>query len=287
MAITSDWHIHTKCSCDSACMEFEDLINEAKRLGITDFGVSDHYHTRIQEADIAASRKEYEKALESHPELLGHFHFGIEATVISQWEVEKIARGEYDETPVYGFRSGGPKNAPVMFDFDEEFLKKYKIDYVIAGMHWPMYCDTDLNSVLKEYHRQYMFAATHPLTDILAHYLWCDIGLFRYHFNLPDYENPFYDFSVIPNSMKDELKAALLENNVAYELNFGMFFSNKFSPRSVDAYLSYAAELQESGIKLSMGSDSHAPRLSDKCDYKALDEKCKKFGIKTSEFYCL
>ena len=32
MAITSDWHIHTKCSCDSACMEFEALVAEAKRL---------------------------------------------------------------------------------------------------------------------------------------------------------------------------------------------------------------------------------------------------------------
>lgn len=52
MAITSDWHIHTKCSCDSACMEFETLVAEAKRLGITDFGVSDHYHTRIQESGI-------------------------------------------------------------------------------------------------------------------------------------------------------------------------------------------------------------------------------------------
>ena len=31
MAIHSDWHIHTHCSCDGACMEFEALINDAKK----------------------------------------------------------------------------------------------------------------------------------------------------------------------------------------------------------------------------------------------------------------
>ena len=136
MAITTDWHIHSKCSCDSACMEFEDLVQETKRLGITDFGISDHYHTRIQEADIAASRIEYEKTLERHPELSGHFHFGIEATIVSEWEVKRIASGDYDEPPVYGFRTGGPENAPILFDFDDEFIEKYGIEYVVAGMHW-------------------------------------------------------------------------------------------------------------------------------------------------------
>lgn len=286
MAITSDWHIHTKCSCDMACMEFEDLVQDAKKLGITDFGVSDHYHTSFQEADIAASRKEYEETLKRHPELSGHFHFGIEATLVSKWEAEKIARGEYDEPPVYGFRSGGPKNAPVCFDFDEEFLEKYKIEYVVAGMHWPMYCDTDLDSVIKEYHRQYMFAATHPYTDILAHYLWWDSNLFTNLWKMPDYKNPFADFSVIPESMKNELKSALLENNVAFELN-GWLFGEKLSPRFVDSYLGWIAELQSSGVKIAMGSDCHNPKLSDCCDYNRVDELCKRYGIKTLEFFCL
>ena len=38
MAIRSDWHIHTHCSCDGACMEYEALINDAPKYGITDFG---------------------------------------------------------------------------------------------------------------------------------------------------------------------------------------------------------------------------------------------------------
>ena len=236
MAITKDWHIHTHCSCDSACMTFEDLVSEAKELGITDFGVSDHYHTTIQESDIAASRREYEETLLRHSELKGHFHFGMEATLVSKWEAEKIARGEYDELPVYGFRSGGPKNAEVCFDFDEEFMEKYKIEYVIAGMHWPMYCDIDMESVVKEYHRQYMYAATHPFTDILAHYMWCDVHLFTNVWNIKDFKNPLADFNVIPFSMKDELKAALKENNVAFELN-NWLFNDNLGERFIASYL--------------------------------------------------
>jgi len=283
MAITSDWHIHTKYSCDSACMEFETLVQEAKRLGITDFGVSDHYHTKLQESDIAASRKAYEETLKLHPELSDHFRFGIEATVISKWEAERISRGDYDTPPIYGFRTGGPKNAPVFFDFNEDFLEKYKIDYVIAGMHWPMYCETDLQSVLKEYHRQYMFAITHPYTNILAHYLWWDSNLFTNLWNLPDYQNPFSNFSVIPESMKNELKSALIENQVALELN-SWIFSGKHSPQFFDDYLCWFSELQASGVKISFGSDSHAPKLSDFCDYDNIDKICKSYGIKTSEF---
>ena len=194
MAITSDWHIHTHCSCDSASLEFGTLIREAGDLGIRDYGVSDHYHTRIQEPDIAASRQEYDRALLAHPELRGHFHFGIEATIISAWEVEKIARKEYDELPIYGFRSGGPANAPVLFDFDESFIERYGIEYVVDGMHWPMYCGLGKDDLIREYHRQYMFAATHPYTTILAHYLWWDTTLFTHVWKAPDLENPFLNF---------------------------------------------------------------------------------------------
>ena len=286
MAITKDWHIHTHCSCDSACMTFEDLVSEAKELGITDFGVSDHYHTTIQEADIAASRREYEETLLRHPELKGHFHFGMEATLVSKWEAEKIARGEYHELPVYGFRSGGPKNAEVCFDFDEEFMEKYKIEYVIAGMHWPMYCDIDTESVVKEYHRQYMYAATHPFTDILAHYMWCDVHLFTNVWNIKDFKNPLADFNVIPFSMKDELKAALKENNVAFELN-NWLFNDNLGERFIASYLDWVSELQSSGIKIAFGSDNHSPNLKDLCDYKKIDRACRKHGIKTDEFYCV
>lgn len=289
MSITSDWHIHTHCSCDSACMEFETLVKEAKESGITDYGVSDHYHTRIQEADIAASRREYEKTLEKYPELKGHFHFGIEATIISKWEVEQIVKGNYvedAETPKYGIRKGGPKNAPVMYDFDEEFLEKYKIDYVVGGMHWPMYCDTDKQSVAKEYHRQYMFAATHPATTILAHYLWWDAGLFKNLWKIPDAVNPFLDLSIVSETMRSELRSALKENNVAFELNLSEVLSQTLPTSYKDEYLGFAADLQHNGIILSVGSDCHKAHLKD-MDYNRAEEVFRHYGINSSEFFCL
>ena len=276
MAIRSDWHIHTFCSCDSACITFEELIFEAKKNGITDFGVSDHFHTRLQEADIAASRAEYDAALARHPELKGHFHFGIEATLMSEWEIDKIARGEYDEVPIWGIRHGGPAGSPVRFDFDEEFLEKYKIDYVITGMHWPMYCATDRNSMLAEYHRQYMYAICHPFTDILAHYTWYDSNVY------PQVENPFLDFSAVSETMRSEIKHALLENKVAFELNAFIFYM----PESFrDEYLGFAAELQKSGIVLSQGCDTHQHTLH--VDYEKTAATYARYGIDTDKFFCL
>ena len=277
MAIRSDWHIHTHCSCDGACMEYEALINDAKKYGITDLGVSDHYHTRLQEADIAASRAEYEKMIERHPELKGHFHFGMEATLVSQWEVDKIARGEYISPPVYGFRHGGPAYAPVILDFNEEFLEKYKIEYVVTGVHWPMYCPTDEQSLLKEYHRQYMYAATHPFTDILAHYTWYDEYL------NPGVANPFLDFTKVSETMRSELKYALIENKVAYELNAFMF---SLPQTFIDEYLGFAAELQRSGVVLSQGCDCHMPDLSS-VRYEETAKIYEHYGIKTADFFRL
>ena len=36
MNIVSDWHIHSRNSCDSACMTVADLVAEAERKGIAD-----------------------------------------------------------------------------------------------------------------------------------------------------------------------------------------------------------------------------------------------------------
>lgn len=290
MSICSDWHIHTHCSCDSACLEFETLVKETKELGITDFGVSDHYHTRIQEADIANSRREYDGIMEKYPELKGHFHFGIEATVISAWEVDRIARGDYAEPPVYGIRRGGPAGTPVILDLDDEFMAKYKIDYVVTGMHWPMYCEGDLQSLLKEYHRQYLFAATHPYTTIMAHYLWWDRSHFLHDRGVKDAVNPFLQFDAVPQSMRDELKAALKEHGTAFEINFGgILFDRSLPDTFKDEYLGWAAELQRSGVVLAIGSDCHSAHLKE-CeyiDYAGADKILKHYGMDTDAFFNL
>ncbi|MBE6695981.1 MAG: PHP domain-containing protein [Ruminococcaceae bacterium] len=285
MAIKSDWHIHTHCSCDSACLTFEDLIKDARELGITDFGVSDHYHTSLQTHDIELSRAEYESALEMHPELKGHFHFGVEATVVSEWEIDRIKRGVKENLTSCGVLVGGPEVASIAFDFDDAFIEKYKIDYVVAAMHWPKYGNADTDSLIKEYHRQYMFCATNPHSTILAHYLWWDEGLYSYFWKKTDFKNPFLDFSVITESMRDELKCALKENNVAFELNPCMFFKNM--PQAfADAYLGWASDLQRDGVVLSFGSDCHKAHITN-TDYGKIDKIFAHYGIDSDKFFCL
>lgn len=61
---TSDWHIHSRNSCDEACMEVPVLIRMAADKGIRDYGLTDHIHTPFNLPDLAASRKEF---LESKP----------------------------------------------------------------------------------------------------------------------------------------------------------------------------------------------------------------------------
>ena len=86
MNITSDWHIHSRNSCDAACMLISDLIPEAEARGIRDFGVTDHIHTPYNLPDIASS---YHEFWSNHPS--AHFHFGVEASCVSQWEIDEVA----------------------------------------------------------------------------------------------------------------------------------------------------------------------------------------------------
>ena len=167
MRIDTDWHIHTHCSCDSACMKYETFVQDAEMLGLRDFGVSDHLHNQLQEQDIAASRREYDEILEHYPALKGHFHFGVEASVMSKWELDKIAGGNYSGTPKYGIRTGGPAEGALALVLNDEFMEKYKIEYVVTGIHWPMYCQMDRESIFKDHHRQYFIPPPPP------HCEWC------------------------------------------------------------------------------------------------------------------
>ena len=56
MSITSDWHIHSRNSCDEACISIADLMRVAHEKGIRDYGITDHMHTPCNVPDIEASR---------------------------------------------------------------------------------------------------------------------------------------------------------------------------------------------------------------------------------------
>ncbi len=278
--ITSDWHMHTEHSCDEACMKTSDLPAEQRANGITDFGVTDHLHTHLQDADIARSRKAYDEVLAAHPELRGRFHFGVEASVMSEWEADRIARGDYVGSPIYGIREGCPKNARPWIGADAGFCEKYGVEYVVTGVHWPLYVGHDAGYVVGEYFRQYLFAAAFPQTDILAHFLWWNplVG---------DVEaNPFFDFpAVVSEKMRGELQAALLENNVAFELNLGAVIL-PYPESFRDSYLGWCADLQNAGVTLSVGSDNHDLHADGRV-YREAEEHFRHYGIDAGKFFCL
>ena len=272
--VKSDWHIHTEYSCDSACITMEDLVNEQKENGITDFGVTDHLHSLRQESDILNSQKAFDEILEKHPDLKGRFHFGVEASVMSKWDLDNIKAG------INIHRRECPKEGAIpTFAFNDEFLDKYNIEYVVAGVHWQLHRHTTKQGVINEYFRQYMYAATHPNVDVLAHFLWWN------HWEKDVDSNPFIDMDVITPSMRSELECALKENNVAFEVNAGLICLeyDVVNESCADQYLSYLKELQDKGIALSMGTDLHARHILGKYDHP--NELFDKYKIDVDKFW--
>ncbi|MBE6730843.1 MAG: PHP domain-containing protein [Ruminococcaceae bacterium] len=281
MKIRNDYHIHTHNSCDEACLKFETLVQNAYRFGLNDFGVSDHVHSSLQEKDIAASRKEYDEILAKYPQLKGKFHFGVEASVMSEWEAKKLRENPMLKNCTYGLREGGPQNAKPTIVVDEEFIEKYKIEYVISGVHWPLYSREDELSMVKEYHRLYLYAASHPSTDILAHYLWWN--------PIKGMANAFKNKRLISNEMRNEIKCALLENNVAFEVNLcAVLLSKDYKDNKawLDWYLGWVHDIQNAGVKLSLGSDCHDKYLNPQW-YKEAEELFEHYKIDSEKFFTL
>lgn len=252
MTITSDWHIHSRNSCDEACMIISDLIRAAADKGICDYGLTDHIHTPFNLPDLSGSLKEY---LASEPS--PRFHFGVEVSCVSQWEIRQVAAGKH-KNPVYGVRSGGIANGPLAIGLSAEDIEKYQIEYVVGGTHWPMYVPMEREAIIRDFHRQNMFLATHPLVNIVAHPWW-------WHGHWRDSDGRYTtkpwldDFGKIPDSMHKEFAAAAIENDIVVEINIGAMLLNPGYPeRFKQQYLEYLAELKSQGVKLSIGSDCHS-----------------------------
>ena len=278
MRIEADWHIHSRNSCDEACLRVADLVREAEAKGIRDFGLTDHVHTPYNLPDIARSREEFLSVSPSP-----RFHFGIEVSCVSQWEIAELARGQH-ESPVYGLRSGGKAGCAPAIGITAEDIRKYQIEYVVAGTHWPLYVPLEREAVIRDYHRQNMFLATHPLVDIVAHPWW-----WMGHWMDPNGNYPaepwFDDFGVIPKSMHHEFAAAALECGTAVEINIGANLLNPHYPRSfAPRYMEYLAELQSRGVRLSIGSDCHAAHYG--VDFERVGRMLESAGIR-DDLWCL
>ena len=261
MKIPGEWHVHTPHSCDCRSeavpgVAMAQIPAMAKARGITAYGVSDHLHTPLTLPDIEASRAEFD-ALPFDP----CFHFGIEASCISEWELEAVRSGRLpDQT--YGIRSGGPENSRPTLALDAATVERLHIEYVIGGVHWPMYVPLQRERIIRDYHRQYLYVAAHPLVDIVAHPWWWHGG-----WATPEgrfLSDPWLDdFGKIPLSMHDEFAACAREHGVAVEINIGaMLFNPKYPDTFQKMYVDYLAYLAERGVTFSIGCDSHGPALS-------------------------
>ena len=279
MTITSDWHIHSRNSCDSACITVSDLIRMAADKGIRDYGLTDHLQTPYNLPDVAASRKEF---LENSPS--PRFHFGVEISCVSRWEIDEIATGAHD-APVYGLRSGGPANGPLAVGLRSEDIEAYHIEYVVAGAHWPMYVPMEREAVIRDYHRQNMFLATHPLVDIVAHPWWWH-GHWQGDDGSYSSEPWFDDFNSIPESMHDELAAAAIEHDTVIEINIAAILLNSRYPEHFKLqYMDYLAGLKSQGVKLSTGSDCHSAEY--KTDFDAAAVMLDSVGIGDEDLWRL
>ena len=109
MKIDSDWHIHSRNSCDDASMTIRDLIREAEQSGIRDLGLTDHLHTPWNLPDLRRSRREYLAADPSPRATLRRLFLDVETSRQREVDPEVVSlvlesypSTEGDHLPRYG-----------------------------------------------------------------------------------------------------------------------------------------------------------------------------------------
>lgn len=259
MKIRQNLHIHSRHSCDSACALLDDIQHEMLKLGLKEFGVSDHFHTLYNYADVDASHKDF-FSVERPPE----FHFGIEVSAMSQWECEKIAAGDYvtnDVDPVYGLRTvSGPAGNPVCIAVSEDDLRKWQVQYVIGGVHWALYPPPERDAIYHDFFRQMMFLIENPLVDIIAH-PWD--GLAGWFKCVNNGKHDYQAVPDIPQVYNDQLVEALLKHRKCAELNLTALTHPQY-PQEVLKYMwNLFAQWREAGVKFTIGSDQHSPHANE------------------------
>jgi histidinol phosphatase-like PHP family hydrolase len=279
MHITTDWHIHSQNSCAQAQLPVNDLLVRSRDKGIVDFGLTDHLHTPFNLPDIEASRKEY---LASNPP--PRFHFGIEVSCVSSWELGEVASGKHTN-PVYGIRAGGPAGKELAIGLTEKNIAEYGIEFVVGGTHWPLYVPVEREAVIRDYHRQNMYLAAHPLVDIVAHPWWW-MGPWKDPSGQYTTDPWFDDFGKIPASMHDEFAACAREHQTAVEINiWAMLLNMEYSERFRLRYVDYLADLKSRGVTLSIGSDTHDAGYT--VNFEQAATMLERVGIKDEELWRL
>jgi histidinol phosphatase-like PHP family hydrolase len=260
-------------------MRLEDLVTGAAKRGIVDFGVSDHLTTPKQFEDIDNSRAEFLTIPNS-----GHFHFSVEISTLSKWEIEKMeSEGCGDRN--FGIREGGPTDAEPSTVLTPEIYEKYGFAYVVGGVHFPLYVPWERDAVIRSYHRQNMHLATHPLITIVAHPWWF-CGHWQNSDGIYDGDPWFDNFSGrIPRSMHDEFAAAVIENEKKVEINIDSFVVNPmFTDTFKRDYGDFLADLKSRGATFSIGSDCHEEQYE--VNFEKAEAYLDDIGITEEDLWC-
>ena len=248
--IHSDLHIHSEYSYDSS-LPLEEILTAAKERGYRQVGVTDHLNLpnhRFIDC-LRNSAENVLKAKENTPKLL----LGIELTTIEKPFYDHCVK--YPETFTYnpeGYTpptSGIPIPYPLELALSKEELMSYGIQYTVTAAHG--YIDVpapdvrDIKDCVDAWHRMQMYIACDERTTILGHPYYHGLHIW------------YDDFSVVPQSMHEELAAALKENGKLIEMNRDMILSPHASERFKHQYAEYMRYMFEYGIRVTYGSDSH------------------------------
>ena len=258
--IHSDWHIHTEASYD-AQLPIETLITRAREQGLRRFGVTDHANFNDEKflGDLRNSAMLVKKHQTACPEMV----LGVELTPIEKPLFDYIAKtGTRDGyVPVI-------QDAPYAIELavSKDELVAMGIRYAVGAAHWrvdipnPAEEDNSLPVVINEWFRQQMWLIQDERVTILGHPWHNGSGLW------------YQDFSVIPQSMHEEMAAALLENRKYAECNAGIFRSPKGTEKFRCQYAEYLRFLFEKGILITYGSDCHGKTHQEYPDDRVLVE---------------
>jgi histidinol phosphatase-like PHP family hydrolase len=251
--ITANWHQHSHHSveCHGNGHTLSRLALDNMAAGFTAFGVTDHIHTPVNRPDLEACRAEFQ----SEPRPAG-FHFAVEVSVVSRWELDELAAGR-GGAPGYGLRQGGPPGAEPALALTAEDVAVFGFAYVVGGAHWPLYVPLEREAVIRDYHRQNLFLATHPLVTIVAHPWWW-MGHWQDADGMYRGDPWLDDFRKVPVSMHDEFAAAAIANGKRVEVNgLAMLLNPGYPERFKAQYLERLADWKAQGVRLSFGSDDH------------------------------
>ena len=292
MKIRQNLHIHSHNSCDSACASLADIVSDMKQLGVEEFVLTDHLHTRFNLPDIAAARREF-LALGPVP----GFHFGIEVTCATKWECEKIRKRDYAScytttvngfrfqtmTPIDGIMFDGPPGGELTVDLNEDEIREYGIELVDGGVHKPNYTPLEEKPMIEDYFRQSIFLIEHPLVHVLAH-PWDGLQFWSCNWIGLNRDRSKYDYQSllhVPDSMNNEIATALKQYGKAAEIN--ACWLKSYDEAYNRRWWEIMADWREQGVKFTFGNDQHSahPNLDQ---WEGMERKLDEYGFTEADF---